>query len=86
VPLDIEAISSGSFVLRGVAVTNGSGPSNVTAAPTLRDQKTLSLQDNVDLFVSRCRICLRTFALTLTYDQLRAPRCSIAIWRGDDKL
>jgi len=74
VPLDVEAINSGSFVtppLRNAppvqapaaasashTATNGSssdaGPSKSTVShATLRDQRELSVKDNLDLFVDR---------------------------------
>ncbi|KAH7107030.1 hypothetical protein BKA62DRAFT_825615 [Auriculariales sp. MPI-PUGE-AT-0066] len=57
VPLDINSINSGTFTLRGVPIRTASattGCSNGHVAPTLRDQKVLSLSDNVNIFVDSC--------------------------------
>ena len=68
VPLSFEGIKNGSFILRGkpanvtmsngtaapVNSQNGHGASTSAAGAGLKDQKTLTLQDNLELFVSRC--------------------------------
>jgi len=67
VPLSFEGIKNGSFILRdkpanattsnGTAAPvnsqNGYGASTSAAGAALKDQKTLTLQDNLELFVSR---------------------------------
>ena len=65
VPLSFEGIKNGTFTLRGqpanAIVSNGTAaPTNnqngaSTSAPgaALKDQKTLTLQDNLELFISR---------------------------------
>jgi len=69
VALDVETINDGSFVtppLRNAppvqapaeastdnTATNGAGPSKAAANGTLRDQRELSVKDNLDLFVDR---------------------------------
>lgn len=79
IPLEYDAIASGTFVLRGetvqAPVTNGAGPSNGAnghAAPALRDQKALTLADNLDLFASsakRLAARLRAGEDTISFDK-----------------
>jgi hypothetical protein len=70
VPLSFEGIKDGTFILRGKAANtvmlngttapvnsqNGNGASTSTTSTGLRDQKTLTLQDNLELFISRCGV------------------------------
>jgi len=57
VPLDFDAVAAGTFVLRGerqprhAAETNGSSING--HASGLRDQRSLTLPESLDLFVSR---------------------------------
>jgi len=67
VPLLFEDIKTGSFILRGkpantttsggtaapVNSQNGHGASTSAAGAGLKDQKALTLQDNLGLFISR---------------------------------
>lgn len=67
VPLSFEGIKNGSFILRGKPANttmldgitapansqNGNGASTSAAGAGLKDQKTLTLQDNLKLFISR---------------------------------
>ena len=67
VPLSFEGIKNGTFIPRGKhtnAITsngtatpvnsqNGHGASTSTTGVGLRDQKALTLQDNLGLFISR---------------------------------
>jgi len=69
IPLSFEGIKNGSFILRGKpanAITsndtsvpvnsqNGHSASTSTAGAGLKDQKTLTLQDSLELFISRYR-------------------------------
>jgi hypothetical protein len=68
VPLLFEDIKNGTFLLRGkpanattlngatasVDSQNGHGASTSTTGAGLKDLKTLTLQDNLELFISRC--------------------------------
>ena len=67
VPLLFEGIKNGTFILRGkpaATITsdgtatpansrNGHSTSTSATGPGLKDQKTLTLQDNLELFISR---------------------------------
>ena len=67
VPLSFEGIKDGSFILRGkpanvitsngtsapVNNQNGRSASTSAAGAELKDQKKLTLQDNLELFISR---------------------------------
>lgn len=67
VPLLFEGIKDGSFTIRGkpdntttsdgmanlINSQNGHGASTSAAGPGLKDQKTLTLKDNLGLFISR---------------------------------
>lgn len=64
-PLDFDAIMSGTFIYRPTIANGGpNGSTNTPAVPpsesngqssqaVLRDQRKLSLKDNLELFVSR---------------------------------
>ncbi len=63
-PLDFDGIMDGTFSLRqnapptngqsnGQPVVNGSAPTNGSTPAAIKDQRALSLKDNVSLFVSR---------------------------------
>jgi ubiquitin-like 1-activating enzyme E1 B len=64
IPLNFDAVASGGFVLRGVAqrrdLSSSNGPtSNGSAAGAgLRDQRSLTLPESLDLLVSRYHLCL----------------------------
>ena len=57
VPLDFDAVSAGKFVLRGEKqtrrVTKTNGSSSNGQASGLRDQRSLTLPESLELFVSR---------------------------------
>jgi len=67
IPLSFEGIKNGSFIIRGKPANattsngtaaptntqNGHGASTSAAGAGLKDQKTLNLQDNLELFVLR---------------------------------
>lgn len=67
IPLSFEGIKNGSFILRGKSANetmsngtaapvnsqNGHGASTNASGTGLKDQKTLTLQDNLELFISR---------------------------------
>jgi ubiquitin-like 1-activating enzyme E1 B len=57
VPLDFDAVSAGTFVLRGEKqtrhVTKTNGSSSNGQASGLRDQRSLTLPESLELFVSR---------------------------------
>ncbi|KZV94438.1 hypothetical protein EXIGLDRAFT_611663 [Exidia glandulosa HHB12029] len=85
VPLDFDTIQSGSFVLRGTPAapqtngtsngTNGAATNGHSHAPGLKDQKTLTLGDNLRLFVSS--------AVRLA-ERLRAGEGTISFDKDDD--
>ncbi|PVF96652.1 hypothetical protein CPB86DRAFT_874738 [Serendipita vermifera] len=58
IPLDFDAVVSGNFVLRGVvqsyhgAPSNGSTSNGSSAGANLRDQRSLTLPESLNLFVS----------------------------------
>lgn len=59
VPLDYEAVMAGKFVLRGeIQVRRPSSTSDTNTnghlSPQLRDQRSLTLPESLDLLVSRC--------------------------------
>ena len=65
VPLSYESIKNGTFILRGkpanAVMLNGTASSannqnghGASTSAELKDQKTLTLQDNLQLFISRC--------------------------------
>jgi len=50
-PLNFDAIRDGTFEGPGPTVANGSTQAN--GSVTISDQRSLSLEDNVELFVAR---------------------------------
>lgn len=56
IPLDYEGIMHDSFVLRPNGVPAVNGQANGAAPPKLKDQRALSLKDNVVLFIDRCGV------------------------------
>lgn len=85
-PLDFDAILDGSFHPRdnsalsttdnGSSVTNGHIKGSFNG-PSLRDQRTLTLKDNLKLFISRYLLCqLLSICPCLAFEKYQSPFCS----------
>lgn len=76
VPLSFEGIKNGTFTLRGklssaitsngtaVPANSQNGASTSALGAGLKDQKMLTLQDNLELFISRCSHGQTTWDIT----------------------
>jgi len=93
-PLDFDAILDGSFHPRdnsalsttdnGSSVTNGHIKGSFNG-PSLRDQRTLTLKDNLELFISRYLLC--QFLSICPYLALKSTnRLSARLCSGEDTI
>lgn len=89
VPLDFEAISAGEFVLRGEKqslykhVVNGTSNGHAHSSG-LRDQRSLTLPESLDLFISRYVLLIGLVFVLFADIKVSVDRLSHRLKNGED--